>query len=306
MSMPERCSNTYLPVLSCLFAAILWGVLWYPVRVLEQMGMPGLWSTLVIYISALFPFLPILWSKRNVFVEQPWLLFMIGLFSGWTNLSFILAVLDGTVVRVLLLFYLSPVWATLLACLFLQERLSFKAWFSLIMSLTGAVFILWTDEIGIWMPVGKADILAISSGFAFAVTNILVRKAQQVPIFVKMVTAWVGVILLSLSGIVLMKSPVPILPINAYVLAISLGMFGMVVMTWSAQYGVTHLPVHRSAVIFEFEVVVGAVSAAMLTNEVVTLKELVGGILVMLAAWLIARDSINQDKHGHDSYQNQT
>ncbi len=295
MSMPERSSKTYLPVLSCLFAAILWGVLWYPVRILEQMGMPGLWSTLVIYISALLPVLPILWSKRNDYVEQPWLLLLIGLFSGWTNLSFILAVLEGTVVRVLLLFYLSPVWATLLACLFLQERLSFKAWVSLTMALAGAVFILWSDEIGIWMPAGTADILAISSGVAFAVTNILVRKTQQIPIIMKMVSAWAGVILLSLSGIVLVNSPVPVLSINAYALAITLGLFGMVAMTWSAQYGVTHLPVHRSAVIFEFEVVAGAVSAAMLTSEVVTLKELIGGILVMLAAWLIASDSISQD-----------
>lgn len=298
--------NTLLPVLCCLIAAIMWGIFWYPLRILEQKGIPGLWATLVIYMSALMSLLPVLLAKRHGHVKQSGLLLLMGLFSGWTNLSFILAILEGTVVRVLLLFYLSPVWATLLACFFLHEHLSLKAWISLLMALSGAVFILWSDEIGVMTQVDVADVLAISSGFAFAVTNVLVRKADQVPIHVKMLSAWVGVICLSLTGIVIVQPPSPVMSLDAFALAILLGSFGMLAMTWLTQYGVTHLPVHRSAILFEFEVVAGAVSAALLTREVVTLREWIGGIIVMLAAWIIARDSIKQEKTGNDSYQNET
>jgi drug/metabolite transporter (DMT)-like permease len=66
----------------------------------------------------------------------------------------------------------------------------------------------------------------------------------------------------------------------------------MLVMTYAAQYGVTHLPVHRSAVIFLFEIVAGAVSAALLTNELVTPGEWAGGLLVVLAAWITAIDTL--------------
>ena len=174
------------------------------------------------------------------------------------------------------------------------------------MALSGAVFILWSDDIGVMTQVDVADVLAISSGFAFAVTNVLVRKADQVPIHMKMLSAWVGVICLSLTGIVIVQPPSPVMSLDAFALAILLGSFGMLAMTWLTQYGVTHLPVHRSAILFEFEVVAGAVSAALLTREVVTLREWIGGIIVMLAAWIIARDTIKQEKTGNDSYQNET
>jgi drug/metabolite transporter (DMT)-like permease len=45
-------------------------------------------------------------------------------------------------------------------------------------------------------------------------------------------------------------------------------------------------------VIFLFEVVAGAVSAALLTTEVITLQEWIGGLMVMLAAWITAMDSM--------------
>ena len=57
----------------------------------------------------------------------------------------------------------------------------------------------------------------------------------------------------------------------------------MLVMTWSAQYGVTYLPIQRSSVIFLLEIVAGAVSAALLTDEVVSTLEYVGGTLIISA-----------------------
>lgn len=143
-----------------------------------------------------------------------------------------------------------------------------------------------------------ADLLAISSGFAFAVTNVCVRKTGNIPIILKMGSAWTGVIVLTLLGIMVVNEPWPSLTINTTILGISVGCLGMITMTFCAQYGVTHLPLHRSAVIFMFEVVAGAVSAALLTNELITSREWTGGALVMLAAWLTAMDSLWVKKPG--------
>jgi drug/metabolite transporter (DMT)-like permease len=54
-------------------------------------------------------------------------------------------------------------------------------------------------------------------------------------------------------------------------------------------YGVTHMPIHRSAVILLFEIVVGAVSSLLLTDEIVLPREWVGGSMIILAAYLAAR-----------------
>jgi len=71
--------------------------------------------------------------------------------------------------------------------------------------------------------------------------------------------------------------------------AVLLGAGGFLVMTLTVQYGVTRMPVHRSAVILLFELVVGAVSSQLLTEETVLPREWLGGGMIVTAAWLAAR-----------------
>jgi drug/metabolite transporter (DMT)-like permease len=70
---------------------------------------------------------------------------------------------------------------------------------------------------------------------------------------------------------------------------------GILVMTVLVQYGVTHMPVHRSAVIALVELIAGAVSQQLLTDEVVTVREWVGGGLIVIGAYLAARASSPKD-----------
>ena len=74
-----------------------------------------------------------------------------------------------------------------------------------------------------------------------------------------------------------------------YAQATLLGLMGMVVMTMAVQYGVTRMPVQRSAVILLFELVAGAISAQLLTNEIVLPQEWWGGGLILVAGYLAAR-----------------
>jgi len=63
----------------------------------------------------------------------------------------------------------------------------------------------------------------------------------------------------------------------------------MMLMTLSVQYGVTHMPVQRSAVILLFELVVAALAAQMLTSEVVSSVEWAGGLCIIAASLIAAR-----------------
>lgn len=276
-------TSQYFPALSCVVAAILWGVLWYPLRVLEDMGVPGLWSTLLIYSAALLFLFPVYWQRRSEFLTHKIEYILLGLFAGWANLAFILAMLEGEVVRVLVLFYLSPVWAIVLAIFILGERLTMTSLFALVLAMTGAVLMLWNPDLIDMNRVSLADIYAITSGMAFALTNVLVRKIGVVPIVMKMGSAWLGVVGLTLCGLAITQTPFPQITINSGALAFFMGFPMMFVLTWTAQYGVTHLPIQRSSVIFLLEIVAGAVSAALLTDEIVSHVEYVGGVLIISA-----------------------
>jgi drug/metabolite transporter (DMT)-like permease len=285
--MPSKHRIELLPVLSLLFSATLWGVLWYPLRLLEAQGLAGLWLVLLIYGSALFIGILFFIARRYRF-QPSWSLFLLACASGWCNTAFILAILEGNVVRVLLLFYLSPLWTVLLGVLLLNEKLSRFSRLTLLSAMCGALIMLWDAEIGMPWPKDWSDWLAISSGMAFALSNVLVRRLQGVMIWVKSVSAWAGVFMVAGILLLLQHQSLPVVGVNVLFYTLLLGGAAFVLMTLALTYGVTHMPAHRSAIILLFELVAGAVSAQILTDEVVQINEWIGGVLIVLAAWFEA------------------
>lgn len=278
-----------LPVLSLLLSATLWGVVWYPLRLLEEQGLAGTWSALVSYGSILLLFSWLFISQRRVIADNITALLPMGLAAGWCNIAFIMAVLDGNVVRVLLLFYLSPFWAVILGWFMLDERLDRRSMEVFVIAVGGAVIMLWNDAVGLPLPADTADWLAVSAGFAFAFSNVYVRRLQQVDVLLKSACSWAGVVTVAVAWIVIAGTGMPPVSGGVYFMAVLLGLFGFLVMTLSVLYGVTRMPVHRSAVILLFELVAGAISAMLLTDEVVLLREWVGGAMIVTAAVIAAK-----------------
>jgi len=284
----------FLPVLSLLFSAAMWGVIWYPLRLLEEAGLGGLWATLVMYgVASVVG----LWLMRGRWCElrhHPWLLLVLMFSNAWCNVAFILAVLDGQVVRVILLFYLSPVWSILLGMVILGERLDRVAMMTLVLALLGAAVMLWEPSMGMPWPRDASEWLAISSGMGFALANVMVRKLQDVSISVKTAVTWFAVTLLALVWLSISGLSLPEASFITVGYAAMLGLFGVVLMTLAVLYGVTHMPISRSAVILLFEIVVGAVSSQLLSNEVIQMVEWLGGGLIILAAYLSTRSHLKE------------
>lgn len=292
MIKPTKNSVHALAIISCLVAAGLWGLLWYPMRLLVSMGISGLAATLLVYAAALVPILPFCLKNFPDMAKRPLHFLGLALAAGWANLGFILAILEGTVVREILLFYLSPVWTVILGWFVLHEKPGWLAWVTIIMAMVGAIIMLWQPGMALSPAAAPADVMAITAGMAFALMNVLVRKGGETPLIQKMIAAITGVVLLSLLALPVLQLPLPSVTLPALGVVLAVGAVGIVIMISSAQYGVTHLPVHRSAILFLFEIVAGAVSAALLTNEVLLIREWVGGALVIIAALLSAGDSL--------------
>lgn len=287
--MLSQSRSSTLPIVALLAAATFWGTLWYPLRWLEQQGLAGLWATCAMFGAVLLMGLPLWIRYRSETARRPLLLTAIGLSAGGCNVAFVLAVLDGTVVRVLLLFYLSPLWALLFGRWLLGERLTGTAIATVLLAVGGALIVLWDPGQGLPLPEHRADWLAIVSGICFALSNVLARKGQDLPVPLKTVSTWAGVVLLASAGLILYDYAWPTVATQTWMAVIALGWFGVGLMTILVMYGVTHLPVYRSAVILLFEVLVGAASAWWLANETLGWQEWLGGTVILLAGWLAAR-----------------
>ena len=288
--MASNSQYNLLPVGALLLSATMWGVLWYPLRLLESQGLAGLWTSLIMYSAAGLVAVP--WMRRGITqLSGQWgLIAGLMLVSGWANIAFILAVIDGNVLRVFLLFFLSPLWTVILGRLFLNERLGVLGAITLFIAMIGAVLMLWRSDTGLPMITSTSDFYALTAGMAFAVGNVLVRKMRDVPAMAKAASVWWGVAIMAVIWIATVDIAIPSVTSNwVYAQAILLGFAGMVLMTMAVQYGVTRMPVQRSAVILLFELVAGAISAQLLTNEVVLPQEWWGGGLILVAGYLAAR-----------------
>ncbi len=272
-------------------------MIWYPLRLLEAGGLGGIWLTLIPFATALVASLPFTWRTLSGFTRRPQLLLLLMLAAGWTNIAFVEAVVHGNILRVLLLFYLSPLWAVLLGRLVLHEILSRTALLSLLLAMSGALIMLWDSRIGFPWPHTTADWLALSSGFAFALSNVVVRKLDDIPVATKSVAVWGGVVTMALVIIPLFDFRFPAIELSIFAGAVALGVFGILFMTVLVQYGVSHLPVHRSAVLALIELVVGAVSQQLLTTETVGMREWAGGALILAGAWLTAQATRHDAPH---------
>lgn len=273
------------PVTAILLAATLWGLVWYPLRLLEEAGLAGLWASAAAYGCALLVGGFLYRQHWSGFQVDPKGLMLIGLAMGWCNVGFVLAVLEGSILRVLLLFYLSPLWTILLARWVLKEPITRRHLWVLVIAMSGAFTMLWDPTDGL-RPEGPADWLAISSGLAFALGNTITRRTQSVSVQSKSLATWIGVLLIACAGLLLIDGGPPDVAAATWGGAALLGLFGFFLMTLFSQYGVTHMPVRRSAILMLFELVVGAVSAALLAAEWPQLRDWIGGALIIVAAIL--------------------
>lgn len=104
-----------------LFGAFCWGVIWYPYRLMQEAGISGVAASLYTYLIAVALCMIYFHKDGLRAFKQPKSIIWLAIIAGWTNLSYVLAIIDGEVMRVMLLFYLSPLWTLILAHFWLKN-----------------------------------------------------------------------------------------------------------------------------------------------------------------------------------------
>jgi len=287
--------NTFA-VFGLLFGACFWGVIWYPYRLIEEAGISGVASSFYTYMIAL-AIASVFFAKRwrGIF-DMPKSVLWLSLVAGWTNISYVLAVIDGQVMRVLLLFYLSPLWTTIWAHFWLKEHTNKRGLLTIVFALLGALIMLYdtTGKTG-WIPVpsSMSDWLALSSGVGFSLTNVISRKTNHLSVVAKSFAVMVGVILVAIIFIPFLNKPFPnprLLSASNWIIMCLIAVV-IVFGTMLVQFAVTQIEANRVSVIFLFELIIAAIASYYLAGEVMTKYEWVGGMLIILAAIAAANNN---------------
>ena len=283
--------KSWLPIFSLLFGAFVWGIIWYPYRLMANAGVSGIYSSFYVFILTIaiaLPYFFITKKKVPIWSKDFWLLALV---AGYTNISYVLAVIDGEVVRVMLLFYLSPVWTIFLAHFMLNEDTQKRHYIAVFISLIGAFIMFWEPGYLIHLD-SKSDWLALSSGLGFAITNVMTRKHEHMTVNQKALAIWLGVIVVAMICIMFDKNAMPTLdffrPADAAIMmAIALSLF---LSTLLVQFGVTQIKAVEASSFFLFEIVVAAISSYFLVGESIAFNEWLGGIFIIAGVILSSKN----------------
>jgi drug/metabolite transporter (DMT)-like permease len=283
------------PAWALVLGAALWGVAWYPYRLLAAAGLDGIWSTVATYGTALLAGIALFPREALRLRGAPALAIVMALAIGWSNLAYVLGVLQGEVMRVLLLFYLAPLWTVPLARLLLAERLDAAGFIVMALAFAGAMAMLWKPELGLPWPTARAEWLGLLAGFLFALGNVLIRRLSTMSDAGKSIAIWAGVTFA--AALYLPASALP--PSAAWSaigakagLVVAVGL-ALVAMSLALQYGLARMPANRAIVILLSELAVAALAAYLLAGEAMRPRDWIGGSLIVAASaasgWLNAR-----------------
>jgi drug/metabolite transporter (DMT)-like permease len=276
-----------LPVIILLLSSIGWGLTWIPIKTIQKMGLPAEYLIFIAFSSAAIALLPWMYRQRHLWLPAIGLMLLLSVFGGFANMAFQTAMAKGDVIRVTILFYMLPVWSMLGGWWILKERIDKRRMCALLFCLGGAVCILEAWQIS-WTTFTVIDALALGSGFGLAASNILFRFTASIPLASKIGFMFIGcVVFIGFS--LLIFPPIDAIDtstIKPFALASLYGLCWIMLITVGSQWAVTRIEASRSAIIIVMELVVAIGSVVIITQSQLTSNELIGGVMVFIAALL--------------------
>ncbi len=273
--------------LSLIISAAAWGLSWLPLKYFASLGLDGHAIALTAYAMVALVSLPVILREYPQWRQEARLLGLIALSFGLANVALSWALMAGSVVRTMLLFFLLPAWGVIGGKLLLRERLGPRRLLAAALCLLG-VFIIVGGTEAFTTPLSFADVTALVAGLALALGGIANRAATSLPIASRTLVAFVGS-----TGVALLAlpfHPVELPPLSA----LHWGWLGLFAFVWLlgatllTTYGVMHVDASRAGVLQVVELVVAVVSAVLIGGEALGLKEWLGAALILSASMLEA------------------
>ena len=270
-----------------LIAAGMWGLFWIPQRALEAGGLTGGWATISQMVIPFVMLLPIslwrLYKGQSFGLEYP----LIGLLFGGGIACYAHSFLLTDVVRALILFYITPVWTTIFEIVFLRQIPRFYRYITLVLALSG-VWIVFGQEGVIPLPQNSGDWIALLGGILIAASAVRMEIKKPEGIYPILFSFFFYGGLFTL--------------IQSYFLSDYLGDAPSIeswvaMMPWLILIAILfHIPTNVVilgapsrigagifSIIILFEIVVGTFSAAVLTDELIGWREILGSSFIILA-----------------------
>jgi len=272
-----------------LVTGALWGLYWIPVRALDQMGLTGAWGTLAITSAAALLSLPFALARASRLAQSDRAAIASVALGGAAFALYSVGLVYGRVAIVILLYFLTPVWSTLIGRYVMGWPTPRLRVLAILVGLAGLACMLGADG-GFPRPRGAGEWMALIAGLLWSVATTGMRTKSDLG---PGQSAFVFATGAAITAVILapVLAPLPGV-VGPGALAVPLGVaFAAGGVWWGLSvaaliWATVRLEPARVGILLMTEVLVGAASAALLAAEHLTPPELAGGALVLGAAVL--------------------
>ena len=288
--MSQSSRRDLLASAAVLLSGAGWGLFWLPARTFEAIGIDGEWLALWLFVISLAVIIPIaLWRWRQIHAAGSSYL-LTGLLTGPAFTFYTVSLVVTDVLHALLLFYISPAWATLISWAIRGEPITNRRLVALALAFSGLAIVLGIDS-GVPLPRNAGDWLALLAGFMWAYGSTRSNQESRIDVTAPVLAFTIGGLLASL---VLANIPVGSLPAPpppgvvwaALPWIAFLSVVAFVPTTYALLWSTQVLNSGRVGILLMSEVVVGTVSAALLSGEPFGWREATGALLIVAAGFV--------------------
>ena len=187
-----------------------WGLYWLPLRSIEQSGIVGSWSIVLVNACPLIILVPLIFLNLDKLKKYPKPIFFAGIMIGAAFTFYANGLVQTSVIRATLLFYLSPIWSTIIGIIWLNERLTIARVISIIVALIGLILLLYDFRNQETAMLNFGDFSSILSGLFWALGASILKKWSKLPIIPLTAIVYFSTTSLSiLLAIIVYKAPIP-------------------------------------------------------------------------------------------------
>jgi drug/metabolite transporter (DMT)-like permease len=204
----EKTPDKTLGIFLALSAGV-WGLYWLPLRSIEELGVSASWSVVLFNACPLVVLVPLLLFNYQQLKGLVGPTILAGLMIGIAFNLYANGLLETTVARATLLYYLTPIWSTLLGVVWLSEPLTKARIIAIGVALIG-LFLLLSNANSSNQALNIGDLYSFMSGIFWAIGVSVLNRWATVPILPLLACTFLATTLFSaLTAGLLPANPVP-------------------------------------------------------------------------------------------------
>ena len=280
------------PNLTVIIACLFWGTYWIPLRYIDNGNNASVWPLFLSFLLlALILLKPLIKSITEIFIKKNYF-FLFGCFFAALGISlYSESLLRGEIAKVVVLFYLCPIWGTIFARFILNHPFTLKRIISIILGIIGLEIIVGFEK-GILLPSTTVEWIALFAGLMWAMSMTLFNLANttsgaEKTSLTAFLIPFIYLFLCFIPGgrnVVMPDNLLSIHPIYIWMILFAIvWLLPSILLTY---FSVEVLDPGRINILLAFEVAIGFLSSALLTNEIIGFREYIGAIFVVSACFV--------------------